>query len=617
MPESLLDKISLNKHNTILTDKWLNGQIGVIMDHLDDCNFRYVDYINNNGETCKKYFTEDDELKCPIVACGFVGYWFHKRNELGTKDIFEGYYNLHANKYIKAHECDDDAWERDLNKEFACRRHIPAEKKLIKASEAIYSYITEADQKRIANIAKNYIKFARAKSKALYASKYPENMLIEKTFIEAYRIGGPAYECMHWVRTEYNLPFMEPHNFKSGKTRKESLSGRWIEYHEVEVPEYVREGFEDFDDGVLIYSNGGLMDELNENLKNCPTHDDRVRYLSTLIQPFKDFADAFYPKGIIDERKSSIAEHEKWIKEWEKVDDDAVDEKTCKPICPKSQIAAGKNIIDDYYKDIAYWEKVQKRFFDFAQHGLTGEFTDEENQEMCKYLGRWWSFMVTFAERLAALALTYGIKLMDVQEECKVYLTWHFLITDYVDNKFISSIDYARELLKKIEGGPVEETKVYKEDNDNGNKKKKYHQRLEDYSENKELDYYQSDDKLNSSDKQEELSLPDELNTNKAQTCFKEAISIGYFKLENNKVIWVGIDNNSGYTCLAYFLGKVYGYKHSESGNIGTSIPDKALTKYFDVTCIQHLIRQACQSQKVQKWRSKVDDFFKNCIGVL
>lgn len=827
MAESLLDKISLNKHNTILTDKWLTGQIGVIMDHLDDCNFRYVDYINNSGETCKKYFTEDDELKCPIVVCGFVGYWFHKRNELGTKDIFEGYYNLHMNKYIKAHECDDDAWDRDLNKEFACRRHIPTEKKLIKASEAIYSYITDADQKKIANIAKNYIKFARGKCKALYPSKYPENMLIEETFIDAYRIGGPAYECMYWVRTEYNLPFMGPHNFNSGKTKKESLSGRWIEHHEVEVPEYVREGFEDFDDRVLIYSNGGLMDELNENLKNCPTHDDRVRYLCTLIQPFKDFADAFYAKERIDERKSSIIEHEKWIKKWEKIDDDAVDERTCEPICPKTQIAACKKVNNNYYKDIVYWEKVQKRFFDFAQHGLTGEFTDEENQEMCMYLGSWWSLMITFAKRLASLALTYGIKLMDIQEECKVYLTWHFLITDYVDNKFISSVYHARELLKKIEGGPVEETKANKKDNNN---KMKYLQRFEDYSENKELDYYLSDNNwnreinyllyihlsvinngqsfgdflntnthqnpvsdygylyglmfneayrqcsiiqksiapetkisqfledaasclfrdkgkkvklsdgtnheartipnamdmiiafnimgmvhvllslseehsqknerflislsvyhskggyyigthsfeqyistyhvyvvaiineatrlrdnydyksqheylyskfqwykssyeeikqrmaaegkgLNSfyenkvtsnySDKQEELSLPDNLNTMRAQTYFKKAIDKGYFKQENNKVIWVGIGNNSGDTCLAYFLGKVYGYKHSESGNIGKSIPDKALTIYFGVTCIQHLIRQAYKSQKVQKWRSKVDEFFE------
>lgn len=59
--------------------------------------------------------------------------------------------------------------------------------------------------------------------------------------------------------------------------------------------------------------------------------------------------------------------------------------------------------------------------------------------------------MIHFARRLAALALTYGIKLMDVQEKCEVYLMWHFTLTDYIDNKNISSIEHARKLLEEIE----------------------------------------------------------------------------------------------------------------------------------------------------------------------
>ena len=70
---------------------------------------------------------------------------------------------------------------------------------------------------------------------------------------------------------------------------------------------------------------------------------------------------------------------------------------------------------------------------------------------MCKFLGDWWRCMIHFARRLAALALTYGIKLMDVQEKCEVYLMWHFTLTDYIDNKNISSIEHARKLLEEIE----------------------------------------------------------------------------------------------------------------------------------------------------------------------
>lgn len=57
--------------------------------------------------------------------------------------------------------------------------------------------------------------------------------------------------------------------------------------------------------------------------------------------------------------------------------------------------------------------------------------------------------MIRFARRLAALSLTFGIKLMDIQEECAIYLTHHFLITDYIDDIYISSIEQAQTLLDK------------------------------------------------------------------------------------------------------------------------------------------------------------------------
>ena len=135
--------------------------------------------------------------------------------------------------------------------------------------------------------------------------------------------------------------------------------------------------------------------------------------------------------------------------------DDAVDERTGEPIRPKDQIAACVESIEEYKQDIEYWKKVQQDFYWFAQHGLGAghyrEYPQEVNDEMCKYLGGWWECMIFFARRLAALALTYGIKLMDVQERCEIYLMWHFRITDYVDEKYITSIEHARKLLDEIE----------------------------------------------------------------------------------------------------------------------------------------------------------------------
>lgn len=453
MAGTLLDKISKHPNNTYITDAWLTGQTGEIVDLKNDCIFRFVDY-DTEGELRIKHTTEESQLSCPVVACGLVGYWLHKKDSEGTKAIFDGYYQLCLKNYEKEHECDDNAWERDLKKEFVCRHHVPTEKKWLKASEALFPYITESDQKRVKSIMANYLKYARSKRKQLYPPNHPANRIIEDTFLDAYRVGGPAYECMSWMRTEYNLPNTDSYGLsEEGHWRQ--ASGRWKERHDKIIPKYIAEEYEDFDDRVLKYTNGGLMEEIDENFKRCLTQEDRIRYIISLLQPFKDFAEAFDAKARIDERKRSIKEHEKWINDWKAMPDDAVDERTGEPIRPKDQVAACVESIEEYKQDIEYWKKVQQDFYWFAQHGLGAghyrEYPQEVNDEMCKYLGGWWECMIFFARRLAALALTYGIKLMDVQERCEIYLMWHFKITDYVDEKYITSIEHARKLLDEIE----------------------------------------------------------------------------------------------------------------------------------------------------------------------
>ena len=512
MTETLLNKISKHPNDTKVSDAWLTGQTGEIVDLLGNNEFRFIDYIDS-PELRLKHTTDESKLACPVIACGIVGYWLHKKDSEGTKAIFEGYYDLKLKEYEKTHLVDDDAWERDFKKEFVCRYHIPREKKQIKASEALYAYITESDQKKIKSITDNYLKFARTKRKQLYPPKHPANRMIEDTFLDAYRVGGPAYECMSWMRTEYNLPDTDSYGLSEEVHWRQS-SGKRKERHERLIPEYVAEGYEDFDDGVLMYANGGLMEEIDENFKKCQTKEDRIRYIISLLQPFKEFAAAFYAKAQIDERKRSIDEHKKWIKDWESMPDDSVDERTGEPIQPKEQISACKESIEEFNQDIEYWKKVQADFYWFAQHGLGGgdyrEYPQEVNDEMCKYLGGWWKCMLFFARRLAALALTYGIKLMDVQERCEIYLMWRFRLHDYVDNKFITSIEHARKLLDEIEPKELKSEVISKakvsakeESKDTDTTKVKIaeitqdegtdFEILKDWKDNPDLDYYLSE----------------------------------------------------------------------------------------------------------------------------
>lgn len=106
------------------------------------------------------------------------------------------------------------------------------------------------------------------------------------------------------------------------------------------------------------------------------------------------------------------------------------------------------------------------------------------------------------------------------------------------------------------------------------------------------------------------LPLPKALDTDRAQRYFNKAIEKGYMRLENGKAVWMGVCKNGQNSQLAYFCGKVYGYKHSINGNIGNSIPDEELTDYFGVKKILVLISQVYNASKKQHWRVLIDELF-------
>lgn len=72
--------------------------------------------------------------------------------------------------------------------------------------------------------------------------------------------------------------------------------------------------------------------------------------------------------------------------------------------------------------------------------------------------------------------------------------------------------------------------------------------------------------------------------TDWAKTCFKKAAEMGWMKKEKSKYIWIGItkkpNGKPNMSELAYFLGKVYGYKFENGNNYGLELP-ACLNEYF------------------------------------
>ena len=82
MTDTLLNKISTSSTSTIITDAWLTGQTGAIVDIKGDYVFRFIDFIDN-GELRHKHTTDESKLACPIVATGLVGFWLHRKDDIG------------------------------------------------------------------------------------------------------------------------------------------------------------------------------------------------------------------------------------------------------------------------------------------------------------------------------------------------------------------------------------------------------------------------------------------------------------------------------------------------------------------------------------------------------
>ena len=465
--ESYLDRAYSSRTSEFIT-RWANDAVGSMVDLLGDNTLRFVDYYYKPGHgeeddvLLKNHTTEEEELACPVVAEGIVTYWLRYRKQKGTAEIFEEYFSQQKNLYVTSHRNEPDAWERNLEEEFTTHKHIHEELKRIEHTVlAIKEYVGEEDTSTISEFAENYLRFVRRKSKTLFPPKYPENRKIEDEFIDTF--AGPARDCMEWIRDEYNIPYMRPHKpfFKKPAQLPQQqdrplTEGElvWKRHHEIDVPRYVRWGFEDYNSDVLHYADGGLMDEIENNLRSLNDKEERIRYVVSLLLPFKQFADAFYPMARIRQREREIEMHTKAIERWSEVKEGEVDDRTGKPLNPTEQIEAGKRMIEHCHEDIEYWNEVEKKFYNIVQSVF---HKDKVEGKMEYYLCEFWSDMIYFARHLAALLLTFHIKLPDVQERCGVYLMWHYDLTDYEDMVYISDFSYARQLLDEIENEKASE----------------------------------------------------------------------------------------------------------------------------------------------------------------
>lgn len=116
----------------------------------------------------------------------------------------------------------------------------------------------------------------------------------------------------------------------------------------------------------------------------------------------------------------------------------------------------------------------------------------------------------------------------------------------------------------------------------------------------------------NKPENENDIKLPKDLDTSRAREYFAKAIEKKYMEVtKDGKYRWLGTGKKPYTAELAYFLGKVYNYKYSISGNEGENFPEESLNQLFDVTRLYSSLTQVYEAKKIQRWRSRIDKLFE------
>ena len=107
------------------------------------------------------------------------------------------------------------------------------------------------------------------------------------------------------------------------------------------------------------------------------------------------------------------------------------------------------------------------------------------------------------------------------------------------------------------------------------------------------------------------IQLPQGLDTPRARDAFAKAMEKQYMETaDDGKYRWKGTGDKPNTSELAYFLGRVYNYKHSLYGNVGEKFPEDSLNELFGVTRLYSSLTQVYNAKRKQRWRSLIDDIF-------
>ena len=246
---------------------------------------------------------------------------------------------------------------------------------------------------------------------------------IEKTFFKAFELGGVVNACISYFQQKYDLGY-----YPQGD---EELPPEWKEHFYTKLPEFILKETETFYNNRREYESP-LIDEIEQNLKECTTIQEQDRYLFSLLTPFKRYSDIFHPTATINRLKNNIEKTKQDKEFWASSNENDKDK----------QIEACNWFIEQREKEIERTYYINSQFIKIT----CGQINEKNTVENCLYI--FVSAVSNFANRLDALLLTYGIDLMRLQKESGIYLKNYRCITDV--DWYIGSMELAQKYIDEL-----------------------------------------------------------------------------------------------------------------------------------------------------------------------
>lgn len=391
---------------------------------------------------------------------------------------------------------------------------------------------------------------------------------IEKKFFKTFESGGTLHKCFDWMQEKYDLGFKL--NKEDESKPKKVLSTKWQQFYDDILPKLIREETEAFDYSVIENTDNPLIDEIANNLDECKNDMQRDRYIFSLLTPFKEYSDKFNPIAEIKELKGEvngicgIKDFERNLAMWENMpESEPIKNINGEPAgTPKEQAKACKEFIEEYKNRIERAEFLANKYRELIDGSSNNErWLQKGTVENC--MSTLHFYLLMFARRLDALLLKRGINILWYQNECGIYL---------FERRDITAIEYeigSYKLARKYIDEALPKYPVHKQGK-------------------------------NTETAENEITLPSELDTEKARKCFAKAIKAGYMRKNDNGYKWL-FGGNKGQARLGYFCNKVFVQPR----------PINKLESLFSVQKLSASITSADYEAKradVKKWRNEINN---------